>query len=625
MKTILNLSLLLWFMIDFFPYDDVRPVQSDLINCVVDCLSNKKHLVVHAPTGLGKTVSTIVPALNVAVKKDLKILFLTSRNTQHKIVIDTVKHVNERFDSNFVVSSIIGKKWMCAQDNVVSMGSSDFLGYCKLLRENKSCEFYLNSSQKNPLFSLSIDKVLSDSSLDHDDLVSLSKENKVCPFEVALSVAKKSNVIVADYNYAVNSSIRQVLLNKLDKNLGDFILIFDEAHNIPSRVRDLMTGKLSDFVIRNAVSEAKKFNQLDCIDVLVQLQDILNSLSVNLISGSEKLVDKSFFIEQVNSIKAYDEIISDFAHASSLVVKEKKKSFLSMVGDFLVNWKEGDVGFARIISLEKDHVVLTNRCLDPSMLLKDVIDNSYCSIFMSGTLTPALMFKKILGLPEDSLVKEFPSPFPKENKLDLIVPSVTTKYSSRSEDQFSKIGSICSGIINSCGVTVVFFPSYGLRDMIGNFIIKNCDRTVLLEQPDMSKEQRQDLLKRFVSYKTSGVVLLGVTSGSFGEGIDLPGIIDCVVIVGMPFEVPNLEIKELIKYYDLVFGQGWEFGYNLPAFSKCFQNAGRCIRSSSDRGVIVYLDERYAWPKYMKYFPKGINLKITKDPVSEVKKFFGNS
>ncbi len=608
-------------MMNFFPYSSVRSVQNELMNVIYDCLKNKKNFVAHAPTGLGKTVSSIVPALNVALEKDLKILFLTSRNTQHKIVVDTIKHINEKFNSNFVVSSIIGKKWMCAQDNVVSMSSSDFIGYCKLLRENKSCEFFLNSNQKNPLFAMSVDKALNDFSISQDSLVELGKENKVCPFEVALNVAKKSNVVVADYNYAINPSIRQSLFNRLDKSLNDFILIFDEAHNIPDRARDLLTSRLSNFVIRNAISEAKKFNQTDCIDILVSLQEIINSLSANMKVNSQKLVDKNFFIDEVNKIKNYSEVISDLDFASSFILKEKKRSFLALISEFLSGWKGGDVGFARILSVESDRVVLSNCCLDPSILLKDVVSNSYCSIFMSGTLTPTNMFEKLLGV-ENGVSKEFPSPFPRENRLDLIVPTVTTKFSSRSSEQFSRIGSLCSSIINSSGVTVVFFPSYGLRDSVGDFIVQNCNKNVLLEQPDMAREQKSDLLKKLIGYKSSGVVLLAVTSGSFGEGIDLPGIIDCVIIVGMPFDVPNLEVKELIKYYDLAFGQGWEFGYDLPAFTKCFQNAGRCIRSSEDKGVIVYLDERYAWPKYIKYFPKSLNLKITKSPDEDVRKFF---
>jgi DNA excision repair protein ERCC-2 len=148
-------------------------------------------------------------------------------------------------------------------------------------------------------------------------------------------------------------------------------------------------------------------------------------------------------------------------------------------------------------------------------------------------------------------------------------------------------------------------------------------KTTFMEESEMNKEEKSEFLERFKKYKDSGAVLLGVVSGSFGEGIDLPGkLLNCVVVVGLPLQQPTLETKKLIEYYDMKFAKGWEYGYVGPAFSKCLQSAGRCIRSETDRGVIVFLDERYAWQNYYRHFPADLGIEITKEHLEKIKEFF---
>ena len=167
-----------------------------------------------------------------------------------------------------------------------------------------------------------------------------------------------------------------------------------------------------------------------------------------------------------------------------------------------------------------------------------------------------------------------------------------------------------------------FFPSYQIRDTVNNSFASLCNKTLFLEQPNMTKEQKQDFLDRFKNYQHSGAALLGVAAGSFGEGIDLPGVLKAVVVVGLPLDRPDLETQQLIDYYDKKFGKGWDYGYTMPALTKCMQNAGRCIRSETDRGVIIFLDERYAWPRYFTCFPSDWKLKIVPDPLPHIQSFF---
>ena len=606
----------------FFPHEEIRPIQDELIKQVLSTINNQKKLIVHAPTGLGKTAATIAPALAATQSKDVTIFFLTSRHTQHKIVIDTLREIKKKYSLNFIASSIIGKKWMCLMPNTASMRSSDFFEFCKVLRKDSKCEFHANTKNK-----VLLKKVLEDiqaiSPIATEKIVEICREKKICPYEVAIKLASKSKIIICDYNILFNPSIRDNFFSKTNKELASAILIIDEGHNLPARMSDLLTQRLSSRMIQRGTKEAKKYGFEELVMPLFELNAVLTRLTRGMGNEEEKLVSKETFISQVNNIKSYAELIEELQSAGEAVLEEQKRSALTAVAGFLDNWPNGDVGFCRSISNQEKNILLNHRCLDPSLITKDVIDAAFSTIMMSGTLSPADMYADLLGFPEDTVKKEFPSPFPEQNRLTLIVPKTTTKFTQRSDAQFNAIGSVCSDIINNIpGNSAIYFPSYYLRDEIAKFFEPECEKTIFYEQPKLTKEEKQDLLNKFSKHKEA--VLLGVASGSFGEGIDLPGVLKCVTVVGLPLDRPDLETKELIKYYDKKFGKGWDYGYILPALTRTMQNAGRCIRSSSDRGVIVFLDQRYTWPNYFKCFPSDWNLRITLDYAAEIKRFFEN-
>jgi len=269
-------------------------------------------------------------------------------------------------------------------------------------------------------------------------------------------------------------------------------------------------------------------------------------------------------------------------------------------------------------------VSLNYRCLDPSLSSTVIFEHCYSAILMSGTLTPTSMYNDLLGFPaKRTIQKEFGSPFPKKNKLTMIIPQTTTKFSERDENQFKEIAKICGDITNNInGNCALFFPSYMLLDYVNRYFAEISNKKIIREIPNLSKEGKYDILEEFKNSSKKGAVLLGVASGSFGEGVDFPdNLLKCVVVVGIPLQKPDLETNELIRYYDNKFGHGWDYGYLFPAILKSLQNAGRCIRSETDKGVIVFLDQRYAWPNYKRCFPDS-DIIITKDYIEKIKEFF---
>ncbi len=614
---------------NLFPYSEERQIQNEMIKSVKECLEQKKNLIVHAPTGLGKTAAALVPALEYAIEHDKTVFFLTSRHTQHRIAVDTLASIREKHKDKeeFAITDIIGKRWMCAQPKIEMLGSKEFREYCKTVRENYTCQYYVETrskSNKPTAHAEDTVKKISKKPLQVEELNALVKTEKMCPYEIATILAKKSRVVVADYFYMFNSSIRNTFLRKIERALEDVIIIVDEGHNLPDRVREMLTEKLNSYMLERALKEAKKYKFDTILQYIVDIQDILNRLGDGV--RDEKKVSKDDFNSGLNKIGEREEIIHNMMLAAEEIRDKQRISFVGSVAGFIMRWQDSDEGYARMIQASLYHgkpsLSLVYRCLDPSLESGPITKEAHSTIIMSGTLTPTTMYKDLLGVEAEE--KEFKSPFPEENKLMLIVPKTTTKYTSRNEDQYKQIAIETSKLCEAIpGNVAVFFPSYYIRDKVYTHFFDRTSKTIFLEENGMTKEQKQEMLEKFKGYSKIGAVLLGVVAANFSEGIDLPGdFLKGVVVVGLPLSRPDLETKELIDYFDGKYSKGWDYGYVLPAFSKTLQAAGRCIRSETDKGVIVFLDERYAWQSYTRCFPKEASLKITKDYEKEIKEFF---
>jgi DNA excision repair protein ERCC-2 len=612
-----------------FPHENVRPVQNALILEIERAIDEKKCLVAHAPTGLGKTAAVLPVALKKAIEKDLTVFFLTSRHTQHRIAIETLKEVKKKHNLAINTVDIIGKKWMCLVPGIEALRAGDFAEYCRKEREEGKCEFYVRTRNKaKPSVEAAnmIAKLNERSPVHIEETIGECRQNELCPYEISVLMGNKAKVIVADYYYVFNNNIRETFLNKIDKKLEDCIIIIDEAHNLPSRIRELNTHAISTFTVEKAIKEAQKARYDEIVPMLRHVSGVLEMLGED--SDEERLVSKDEFVNLIKKEADYEQLIGDLEALADEVRETQKTSSAGGVANFLTVWLGEDEGFARILSKDfykgKPQFVLTHNCLDPSMTAKPIISGAYSVTAMSGTLKPAEMYRDMLGMPADTVIREYKSPFPAKNKMALIVPKTTTKYTMRSNEQFRSIAEVSAEIVNSVpGNTALFFPSYEIKDVIGNHFSVRTGKTVFSEKPGMTKEEKEEMLNEFKKYKNSGAALLAVASGSFGEGIDLPGdFLKAVVVVGLPLNRPDLETQELIKYYDKKFGKGWDYGYLIPAMNKCMQSAGRCIRSETDRGVVVFLDERFAWKNYLRLFDAD-EIEITKDYEEKIKRFFG--
>ena len=626
----------------FFPYSKIREEQKQLILDVYEALSNKKSILVNAPTGIGKTIGVLAPALNFSLKKKLRVFFLTSRHTHHKIVLDTVKRINKVLKQNFVVGNIVGKKNLCGFD-VSTMYSSEFLEYCKILRSKNKCPFYKRIMKNNKLSDETKSTVnfLKQNPSTTEFIRSLSVEKGLCPYEVTCIIAKEAQLIIADYNHIFNPFIRETFLNKINAKLEESIIIVDEAHNLPTRLRDIMSERISENTVKLALSENENFN-LSAEEKILFLKRFFDEKFKMLENKNRKsnwtntgykqnnfnelIIANDEILNYIESKYDLDEFISELVLNGDEVREKQRKSFIGRIGGFLELVEKTTRGkdsesFVTILSLDESNKrVISYKCLDPSILSKDVFSRSYSAILMSATLTPLRMYYEVLGF-ENAVMKNYKNPFPKKNRLTLIIPETTTKYEFRIKEEFSKAAKILSRIIGVVpGRTALFFPSYSVMKQILDYLKTLTDREFFIEKRAMSKDEKAKLINHFLETKSG--VLCGVIRASFSEGIDLPNALKGVVIVGLPLNPPTLETRKLIEYYDKRFGKGFDYGYIFPAMSRVIQGAGRCIRSENDKGVLVFLDKRYIYSFYKSCFPEDWELLLSRNYVDVIKNFF---
>lgn len=623
------MALPLEFREMLFPHEEVRPVQEELIRKINKAVTAQQNLIVHAPTGLGKTAAAMGPSIKQAIKKDLTVFFLTSRHTQHKLAMETISMIKKEYKLNLTAVDIIGKKWLCLQPGVEKIYPREFAEYCAKMKEDELCDYYTKTREKGETSKTAkqiVDQLKKENKTDTESIVEKSNLAKLCPYEISLLIAKDARVIIGDYYYLFNPHIRENFLKRIGKELSNIIIIIDEGHNLPARVKDLSSHRISTNTIRRAKEEARKTNQEEILKVLNLLEKKIWEIAENV--QDESYLAKDQLTREIKDTTDYDSLISEMVILADSIREEQKHSSLGTLALFLEAWQGDDKGFTRIISRSFDFrgeeiVTVQYRCLDPSLVTRDVIRSAYSTILMSGTLSPTSMYKEVLGF--DTAEEEtYKSPFPEKNKLNIIIPRTSTKYETRSEEQYREISEIIVRATNKIlGNTAVFFPSYNLKDEVEKHFSKLSEKPVFNEKPKFTKKEKNDFLEAFKGYKNVGAVLLGVISGNFGEGIDLPGdFLKGVIIVGLPLQRPDLETQALIKYYDEKFKKGWDYGYLFPAFNRALQSAGRCIRSETDKGVIIFLDERYTWKNYNRCFPPSWDIKTTLLYEGMIEKFF---
>lgn len=573
----------------YFRHNEPRKFQDKMIDDIYNALKEKKNIIINAPTGIGKTDAALSPAVSFALENNLDVFFITPKISQHKIALDVLEGIKQKYSLDFLFVDFVGKQNMCINPELMDMDANAFYTLCERKMKKGECNFFENYLllERNEEDALELLRSLKDYS--HISLFDIGFKNNICPYELASLIAKNSRVIICDYTHIL-SPISFQFLKKIKKSLKSSILIFDEAHNIIPRAQDYYSSTISEKTIAKAKKELEKLNSKTSLDFFeFKLRSIAQEKLKDLREAflAKEELENVFGVENKEAEKELEELGLEYAQKF-----EAKKVALLKLSRFFYFWDEAGDELARIISKE-NQIKVAIKNLYPEQI-KQIFNEAYCNIFMSATLQPLEMYKDLFGV--EAITKTYPSPFPKKNKLIMIDDSTTTKYENRTIEEYKKIANKIEEIFEKIpGNVACFFPSY---EVLKNVLRYISNKEVLVQRENMNSKEIQNLFEQLK--KSKKVLLFGVMGGSLSEGVDYPeNVLKGIIVVGIPLEKPNLETNARISFYEKKFGnKGKDYAYIIPAIIRAVQAAGRAIRSEKDKAVIVFMDKRYKWRIY---------------------------
>jgi DNA excision repair protein ERCC-2 len=615
-----------------FPHKRVRKGQLRFLDDVHSAIEEGGLLVAHAPTGIGKTASALVPAVQHALDTGRLVMFLTPKQSQHRIAIETLRSMNARSGEGIGVVDVIAKQAMCPRMDS-GMHHAAFHEFCRNQVRMGRCRLYRRSNA-------SVVKAIRSKIMHVHELRRLAKRAGVCPHKAALDAAAGANVMVCDYNYVFVPELAEAIVNRMERGWNDIVLVVDEAHNLPDRAREAASGTLTQYLLERAAEELKGGSG-HLRKVVRDLTGRLDELSTQVPGGEEMVIEPGPFVESVEAALAssldpmgYEDLVGHLKETGRDLSSEEELagSAVTEVATFLEGFPHGTDTVLRTLQVDGGPR-LNYRLLDPSVITRERFDSVHAAVLMSGTLWPVRMYADLLGLDEARMRHgEYRSPFPPGNRLVLVTPGLTSKYTSRGPEMYARIAGAISDVLRSTpGNVAVFAPSYAflgsIRDPLeGGGRKAMGGKDLLVEERGMGKRDREALTDRLEDLRSGrGGVLMGVQGGSLSEGVDYIGnLLSAVVVVGLPLAPPSKEVDALVTYFDGKFGKGRgeEYGYINPAMNRVVQAAGRLIRTEKDRGVVVLMDERFLHRRYLGTFPPDWTPEAADDLGVQIDGFF---
>ncbi len=572
-----------------FPYEKYRKGQLDLIHQVSEVIENKQTLFVCAPTGIGKSLGTIYPAIQSIHEMDNKIFYLTSKSMIKEVARQSVNLLRVHSDLKLKSLLITAKDKVCIND-CVKCNPDDCI-YAK--------DFY--SRIKDATYEI----YQNEDDFSYDVIISYAKKYQVCPFEYQLTLALYSDIIICDYNYVFD--VRVYLRRFFDFDTSHFIFLIDEAHNMYDRVCGMFTAYINFQMIH------------DILDDVNEDKDIIKS--------SQKVIEKlqqyenHLISEHKKTMKFYDIDEALLDDVSSLVSRlekyfEKAREKDNDIAEELLNRYFELYYFLKIAEYySDDFMIWVHRhfeelnyqitCLNPRDLIKMRTDQVLSTVFFSATLHPIDYYQSLLGGQENSRYLILDSPFNQENLKLYINPYISTKYRVRDDTKYQIAYQIRDLIANG-GNYLVYFSSYQYLELVYQVFVKINDQEIgiIKQSRHMSELEKSQFIEKF-DESQNNIVGFAVLGGIFAEGIDLKGNkLNGVCVVGVGLPMFDDFRKELKHYFQEVYQKGYQYAYMYPGFNKVLQAVGRVIRDENDKGIALLIGNRYMNPEYIKLFPK---------------------
>lgn len=572
-----------------FPYA-YREGQKQLIGDVYRSILRGKTLFLQAPTGVGKTISTIFPAVK-AVGEGLadRIFYLTAKTITATVAKETFGLLRERgYIAKTIQLTAKEKLCVCEEMNCNPVDCPYAKGHYDRVNDA-----VFDLLQKSDTFT-------------REEILAQADEWQVCPFEFSLDVASWADNILCDYNYVFDPNV--YLKRFFAEGIkGDYIFLVDEAHNLVERSREMYSAEIVKedvLAVKRVMKEHDK-----------ETERLLEKCNRELLAMRR----------ECETYRVYENISALVFHLLRLA--SRMEEFLEKPIDFPERRSVLELYFAvrnflRIYDLVDDHYVIYAQaeegrfsvklfCVDPSSNLQACVDKARAAVFFSATLLPVNYYKKLLSTRTDDYAIYAESTFLPSQRLLLFGKDVSTKYTRRNPAEYKKIARYILALVQGkTGNYMAFFPSYRLMQEVCDCLREQLEEsetslTILCQTANMKEDEREEFLAAFEEEREETLVAFCVMGGIFGEGIDLKNDrLIGAVIVGTGLPQVSCEREILRDYYDNRGGQGFDYAFRYPGMNKVLQAAGRVIRTAEDRGVILLLDERFLHSDYVPLFPR---------------------
>ena len=571
-----------------FPY---RKGQRELAVSVYRTILRQKKLFIQAPTGVGKTISTVFPAVK-AVGEELgeKIFYLTAKTITRTVAEQAFETLREQ-NLKFKVITLTAKEKICFCEETSC--NPDDCPYAKGHFDRVNDAVY--------------ELLMQEDVMSREVLEAQARKHKVCPFEMALDVSTWVDGVICDYNYVFDPDAR---LRRFfaEGGAGGYLFLIDEAHNLVERGRQMYSAELckEDFLaVKKLVKgEAPRFaKRLEACNKIL--------LAMKKECENYKVLDNisHFGIQLMNVLSETDRYLEECVDKE---VRETVLDFYFQVRSFLNIYDGLDENYVVYTEYQENgRFVLKLFCVNPAANLQKCLDKGNSAVFFSATLLPIQYYKRLLSTEKDNYAVYIDSSFDTKKRLLMNGVDVSTRYAMRSREMYQRYATYIFRVVKAkMGNYLIFFPSYRfMEDVYQEFTqllaSDEEEMELVIQQKHMDEEERENFLRAFEMGREKSLIGFGVLGGIFSEGIDLTNekLIGTLIIgTGLPQVCNEREI--LKSYFDQKGLYGFDYAYRYPGMNKVLQAAGRVIRTEDDRGVILLLDERFQREKGKEIFPK---------------------
>ncbi|WP_042168979.1 ATP-dependent DNA helicase [Paenibacillus gorillae] len=585
-----------------FPFDMYRSGQRKLAGAVYRTIEEGANLFAKAPTGIGKTISTTFPAVKAMGEGLLSRLFyLTARTTTRTAAEDAFARMAAKGLRIHAVT-LTAKASICFQEEQ----------RC----DKRYCEYA--DGYYDRVNGALLDMLGEETNMTREVVEQYARKHRVCPFEFSLDAAYAADVVICDYNYIYDPRVS--LKRLLGEQKKQTALLVDEAHNLVDRAREMFSAELekasflalqrllkpvyregyaavkavNDYFIalRKACGDERERSERELPEELIGLLEVFVGAAETWLSNRRMGALPSSAEGAVNPEAGAEAMLLDVYFGAQA---------------FLRSAKLYDERFLTYTEVRGGDVRTRLFCLDPSHLLRQSGKGYRSQIYFSATLSPAAYYMDMLGAAPEDYTLAVPTPFTRE-QLDVQLVPISTRYRDREESRVPIARLLNRLAVERPGNYFVFFPSYAYMNDCYETLLAEGEALpfdTLLQQPAMSEEDRAAFMAAFHSGRERTLVGFAVMGGIFSEGIDLVGDrLTGVVVVGVGLPQVGAERDLLKAYFDETGKNGFHYAYVFPGMNKVLQAGGRLIRSETDSGVLVLVDDRYLRPEYERLLPE---------------------